>query len=146
MGGRSSSSGLNNSFSASEAFNNANTFRTDRTLVSKSQVDELTADYTPEMFLGNKFKDLFTGTGNNLRQFAEDNMPQELNIGGYTFQAMGNPILSSPTVIMLDYQSIEPVGNEFPVLQIGIEAKRTRGGRIVTRIIRDGYANKTRFW
>lgn len=132
-----------------------NIFRTDRTLVSKDQVDTFTKDYTPEMFLGD-VSNSWTGSGESLRRLAEENAPKTLNIGGYTFEFMNNGTYSPPldyegknmgkTVVKLEYQSNERVGNEYPVLQVGIRAWRTRGGKIKTEIIRDGYTNKTRFW
>lgn len=125
-------------------------FRTDRTLYSKSQVDELTADYTPQMFLGD-INNEYTGSLNSLRYHAEDNAPDTLNIGGYTFQQLGNPHTDfdgkNKNIIVLDYQSTEQVGNEYPVLQVGIRVWRTRGGKVKSEIIRDGdFINRTRFW
>lgn len=122
--------------------------RTDRTLYSKSQADELTKDYTPQQFLGD-INNFYSGTLNSLRYAAEENAPEHLNIGGYTFKSMGSPhtdFVNGKDVIVLDYQSTEQVGQEYPVLQIGIRVWRTKGGKVKSEIIRDGYTNKTRFW
>lgn len=124
-----------------------------KTLYNKNQVDELTKDYTPEMFLGD-ITNTWTGTLNDLRNSAEENMPDTLNIGGYTFEKLGSPFTDwqqtkgnkeGRSVIMLDYQANELVGSEYPVLQVGISLTRKRG-KIKAEIIRDGYTNKTRFW
>lgn len=126
----------------------------EKTLYNKSQVDDLTKDYTPQMFLGD-IENTWTGTLNDLRSSAEEHAPDTLNIGGYTFEKLGNPFVdwqetkgnkNGRSVIMLDYQANEMVGNEYPVLQVGIAATRTRGGKIKANIIRDGYTNRTRFW
>lgn len=124
-----------------------------KTLYSKSQADELTKDYTPEMFLGN-INDEYTGTLNGLRAAAENNMPDTLDIGGYTFQNMGQPHTSfeqtrsgrGRDIVMMDYQATEQIGSEYPVLQVGIRVWRTPGGKVKSEIIRDGYTHKTRFW
>ena len=121
--------------------------RTDRTLYSKEQVDSLTADYTPQMFLGdinNEYMNLAS-----LRRAAEENAPNTLELGGYTFQKTANPytdFVNGKDIVMLEYQSTEQVGQEYPVLQVGIRVWRTKGGRVKSEIIRDGYTNKTRFW
>ena len=127
--------------------------RQERTLYSRSQADEFTKDYTPQMFLGD-VNNLYSGTLNSLRYLAEDNAPKTLNIGGVTFESMGSPNTqweqtgrnSGKDIIMLDYQANEQVGNEYPVLQVGIRVWRTKGGKVKSEIIRDGYTNKTRFW
>ena len=123
-----------------------------KTLTNKSQVDELTASYTPEKFLGKT--ELLGDTLNSLRAAAENNAPDTLNVGGYTFKNMGKPYVdfeqtgrtTGKNIVKLDYQSTEKIGNEYPVLQIGIRTWRTKGGKIKSEIIRDGYTNKTRFW
>lgn len=133
--------------------NTDNEFRTDRNLYSKTQADELTADYTPQMFLGQqKYMDLWDGTGDGLRRLAEQNMPDTLNIGGYAFQNTHNdifrPILDyekNKNIVKVEYQSTEQVGNEYPIIQVGIRVWRTKGGKVKSEIIRDGYLNKTRF-
>ena len=122
-----------------------------KTLHSKSQVGELTENYTPQMFLGDT--DRWMGTMDDARYMAEDNMPKSLAIGGYAFQSMGAPTvhyvddgkLKNNVVVMLDYQSQEKIGNEYPVLQIGVRLRRYRN-KIQTEIIRDGYTYATRFW
>lgn len=127
-------------------------YREEKTLYSKEQADYFTRDYTPEMFLGD-IKNTWTGTLNDLKNSAEQNMPKTLNIGGYTFEALGNPYTTfeqtSKTngwdIIKLEYQSNEQVGKEYPVLQVGIRVRRYRG-KVVAEIIRDEYTNKTRFW
>lgn len=124
-----------------------------KTLYSKSQADELTKDYTPEMFLGD-INNRYGGTLDSLRASAENNMPETLNIGGYEFQRAGSPFTTfeqkgrgkGKDVVMLEYQSKEKVGNEYPVLQVGIRVWRTPKGKVKSEIIRDGYTNKTRFW
>lgn len=133
--------------------NTDNEFRTDRNLYSKTQADVLTADYTPQMFLGQqKYLDLWDGTGAGLRRLAEQNMPDTLNIGGYAFQNTHNdifrPILDyekNKNIVKVEYQSTEQVGNEYPIIQVGIRVWRTKGGKVKSEIIRDGYLNKTRF-
>lgn len=125
----------------------------DRNLYSKAQVDVLTVDYTPQMFLGEqKYMDLWDGTGDGLRRLAEQNMPDTLNIGGYAFQNTHNdifrPILDyekNKNIVKVEYQSTEQVGNEYPIIQVGIRVWRTKGGKVKSEIIRDGYTNKTRF-
>lgn len=120
-----------------------------RSLISKSQVDELTQDFTPSMFLGDNFESTFINSPNSLKEAADNNMPDTLDIGGYTFRSMGDATVSyekNKNIAMLDYQCTEQIGDEFPVLQVGISAWRTRGGGVKTEIIRDGYTNKTRFW
>lgn len=122
-----------------------------KTLVSKSQVGELTKDFTPEQFLGNT--DFWTGTVNGAKDLADENMPNSLIVGGYTFQKMGDAIANyetsgkykNRTIVMMDYQSTEQVGNEFPVLQVGVSIRRYRG-KIQTEIIRDNPMYGTRFW
>lgn len=139
MGGRSTSSGMSSGGNG--------TSEPARRLISKSQVDELTADYTPQMFTGNL--STYTGSADNLRYHVENNMPDSLNVGGYEFRKMGDPHISvdgNKNVAMMDYQCTEQIGSEFPVLQVGVRAWRTRGGRIKSEIIRDGYTYKTRFW
>lgn len=133
---------------ATQTTSDSGAFRIDRTLYSKSQVDELTADYTPQMFLGD-INNEFTETLNSLRYRAEDNAPETLDIGGYTFKKLSNPytnFVNNKNIVMLEYQSTEQVGNEYPVLQVGIRVWRTKGGKVKSEIIRDGYTNKTRFW
>lgn len=127
---------------------NSPEIRTERTLYSKSQADEFTKDYTPEQFLGD-INNNWTGTLNSLKYAAEDNAPETLNIGGYTFDRLSNPyttIDKNKDVVVLEYQSTEQVGQEYPVLQVGIRVWRTKGGKVKSEIIRDGYTNKTRFW
>lgn len=124
-----------------------------KTLYSKSQVDSLTADYTPQMFLGD-IENEYMGTLNSLKYAAEENAPKTLEIGGYTFENMGNPFTTwqqtgkttGKDIVMLEYQSTEQVGKEYPVLQVGIRVWRTPKGKVKSEIIRDGYTNKTRFW
>lgn len=124
-----------------------------KTLYSKFQAEELTEDYTPQMFLGD-VDNLYTGTLNSLKSLAEENAPKTLNIGGYTFESMGNPYTTweqtgrttGKDIIQLEYQSNEQVGNEYPVLQVGIRVWRTPKGKVKSEIIRDGYTHKTRFW
>ena len=124
-----------------------------KTLYSKSQADELTKDYTSEMFLGN-IENTYNGTLNNLREAAEQNMPETLNVGGYTFESMGKPHTSFEEtrggkirdVVTMDYQSTEKIGSEYPVLQVGVRVWKTPKGKVKSEIIRDGYTNKTRFW
>ena len=149
MGGRSSG-GLRN---IEKTYSSEDTLRPDRNLYSKSQVDELTKDYTPQMFLGD-IESTWTGTLNDLKESAYQNAPATLEIGGYTFEKLGNPFTDwqqikgnkdGRSIIMLDYQSTEQVGEEYPVLQVGISVQRRRG-KIKAEIIRDGYTNKTRFW
>ena len=126
----------------------SNEFRTDRQLVSKSQVDEFTKDYTPQQFLGD-MNNFYTGTLNSLKYAAEDNAPEHLNIGGYTFQRLSNPYTTfenNKKIVVLEYQSTEQIGQEYPVLQVGIRVWRTKGGKVKSEIIRDGYTHKTRFW
>lgn len=122
--------------------------RTDRRLYSKDQAEEFTKDYTPEQFLGN-INNGWTGTLDSLKYNAEDNAPESLNIGGYTFNRLSNPhttFENNKNIIMLEYQSTEQVGQEYPVLQVGIRVWRTKSGRVKSEIIRDGYTHKTRFW
>lgn len=123
-----------------------------KTLYNKGQVDELTKDYTPQMFLGD-IENQWMGTGDSLRYLAEENMPKSLNIGGYTFLNQHGDIYrptldykGKESIIRLEYQSTEQVGKEYPVLQVGIRVWRTRGGKVKSELIRDGYTNKTRFW
>lgn len=123
-----------------------------KTLYSKDQVDSLTKDYTPEMFLGD-IKNTWTGTLNDLRNAADEHAPKTLELGGYTFERLGNTYVdfeqTSKTngwdIAKIEYQSNEQVGQEYPVLQVGIRVRRYRG-KVVAEIIRDGYTNKTRFW
>ena len=153
MGGRGSAGNRNSEISASARLEEGNSFRTDRNLYSRSQADELTKDYTPEQFLGD-INNFYGGTLKSLQYAAEENAPEHLNIGGYTFQNMGQPHTAfeqtgrstGKDIIMLDYQSTEQVGNEYPVLQVGIRVWRTKGGKVKSEIIRDGYTYKTRFW
>lgn len=124
------------------------TVKQEKTLYNKSQADELTKDYTPQMFLGDINNEWF-GTLDSLRYHAEDNAPESINLGGYEFKLLGNPFTTfdkNKSVVMLEYQSTEQVGKEYPVLQVGIRVWRTRGGKVKSEIIRDGYTNKTRFW
>ena len=123
-----------------------------KTLYSKDQVDELTADYTPEKFLGKT--ELLGDSLNSLKAAAENNAPDTLNVGGYTFKSLGSPYVTfestgrttGKNIIQLDYQSTEKIGNEYPVLQVGIRTWRTKGSKIKSEIIRDGFTHKTRFW
>lgn len=122
-----------------------------KTLYSKSQVGELTKDYTPEQFMGDT--STWTGTVDDARSLAEDNMPKSLEIGGYTFKKMGAPHtefvtdgqLKNNVVVIMDYQSSEKVGNEYPVIQIGVRIRRYRG-KVQTEIIRDNPLYGTKFW
>lgn len=122
-----------------------------RTLRSKNQVNELTAGYTPEQFLGDT--DLWTGSVASAREMAEGNMPESLEIGGYTFKRLGMPdaqyvsdgMYKGNVVVIMDYQSNEKVGNEYPVIQVGVRIRRFRG-KIQTEIIRDNAIYGTRFW
>lgn len=122
-------------------------------LYSKAQADSLTKDYTPQMFLGD-IENTYMGTMNSLRTAAEENMPKTLEIGGHTFRSMGQPYVDFEQkgkntvrdIVKLDYQSDDQVGKEYPVLQVGIRVWRTKGGKVKSEIIRDGYTNKTRFW
>jgi len=127
--------------------------QTPKTLYNKSQVDELTKDFTPQMFLGD-VENNYMGSLNSIKTMAEENAPRELEIGGYTFRNMGSPNAvmeqtgkkSFKDVVVLDYQSTEQIGKEFPVLQVGIRTWRTPKGKVKSEIIRDGYTNKTKFW
>ena len=122
-----------------------------RTLHSRSQVGELTKNYTPEMFMGDTRT--WTGTVSDAKSLAEENMPKTLELGGYTFRSMGEPHamyvtdgqLKNNTVVRMDYQSEEKIGNEYPVLQVGVRIRRFRG-KIQTEIIRDHYEYGTKFW
>ena len=122
-----------------------------RTLHSRSQVGELTASYTPEQFIGNTSE--WTGSVSSAKDMAEENMPKRLEVGGYTFQSMGQPDarfvsdgkLKNNVVVMMDYQSTEKVGNEYPVLQVGVSIRRFRG-KIKAEIIRDNPLYGTKFW
>lgn len=124
-----------------------------KTLYSKSQVDELTKDYTPEMFLGD-INNTYAGTLAGLKAAAENNAPDTLNVGGYTFQNMNTVSTDFEQtgrtkvrdIVHLEYQSNEKIGNEYPVLQVGIRVWRTPKGNVKSEIIRDGFTNKTRFW
>ena len=123
-----------------------------KTLHSKSQINELTADYTVEKFLGNETQQ-WTGTVDDARYMAEENMPNSLEIGGYTFQSMGRPLaefvtdgqLKNNVVVTMDYQSTEQIGNEYPVVQVGVRIRKYRG-KVQTEIIRDHYQYGTKFW
>ena len=145
MGGRGSS----NPRSGGKNVGGGTTVR--KTLYSKSQVGELTASYTPQKFLGDT--SLWTGSVDSARYMAEDNMPKSLEIGGYTFNSMGRPDarfvsdgkLKNNVVVMMDYQSSEKIGNEYPVLQVGVSIRRYRG-KIKTEIIRDSPLYGTKFW
>lgn len=125
--------------------------RTVKRLYSKSQLNDLTADYTPEMFLGRP--DFWAGNVASARYLAEDNMPETLDIGGYTFRNMGAPHvnwvddgrLKNNVVIQMDYQSDEKIGNEYPVVTVGVRIRKFRG-KIQTEIIRDHPIYGTRFW
>lgn len=120
-----------------------------RGVLSRSKADEYTKDYTPEMFLGNNFKDNYMNLA-GLKLSMEDNAPKELNIEGYTFKQLSGVHTDvdnkGKDIVMMDYQSTEQIGNEYPVLQVGIRTWRTRGGKVKSEIIRDGYTHKTRFW
>ena len=119
-----------------------------RGVLSRSKADEYTKDYTPEMFLGNNFKDSYMNLA-GLKLSMEDNAPKELNIQGYTFKQLSgvhSAIEKNKDIVVMDYQSTEQVGNEYPVLQVGIRTWRTRGGKVKSEIIRDGVLHKTRFW
>ena len=125
--------------------------RTVKRLYSKAQLNDLTADYTPEMFLGDTKN--WTGTVNDARYFAEDNAPQTLEIGGYTFRNMGDPHVSwvddgrlkNNVVVQMDYQCDEQIGNEYPVVTVGVRIRKFRG-KVQTEIIRDHPIYGTRFW
>ncbi len=126
--------------------------RTDRTLFSKGQVDEITKDYTVKMFCGD-INNSWLGSLDSLRYHAEQNAPKELYIGGYKFETMNNHIHrpyvtfdNKYSILMLEYQCDEQIGEEYPVLQIGIRVWRTKGGKVKSEIIRNGYTNRTRFW
>lgn len=127
--------------------------RTDRTLYSKAQVDDLTKDYTPQMFLGD-INNTYMGCLADLKYKAESNAPESLNIGGYTFRSLGSPFATIDQIgnraakyaVVLDYQATEVIFNEFPVLQVGIRVWRTKSGKVKSEIIRDGYSHQTRFW
>ena len=142
-----------NQNNGSRSTNQGSVSNTDRNLYSKTQADVLTADYTPQMFLGEqRYMDLWDGTGDGLRRLAEQNMPDTLNIGGYTFQNSHNDIFrptldyeKNKNIVKVEYQSTEQVGNEYPIIQVGIRVWRTKGGKVKSEIIRDGYLNKTRF-
>ena len=124
-----------------------------KTLVSKEQVDTLTADYTPEKFLGDVSK--WDDTMDGARWMAEDNMPASLEIGGYNFNKMGAPHvewvsdgkLKNNVVVIMDYQSDEKVGNEYPVIQVAVRMRRYRG-KVQTEIVRrdTSYTYGTKFW
>lgn len=122
-------------------------------LYSKEQADSLTKDYTPQMFLGD-VNNLWSGSQFGLKELARENAPQTLQLGGHTFRNMGEPFVtfeqtsrsSGKDIIMFNYQSDDQVGKEYPVLQVGIRVWRTKGGKVKSEIIRDGYTNKTRFW
>lgn len=124
-----------------------------KTLYNKSQVDELTKDFTPQMFLGD-INNHYTGSLNSLKYSAEEYAPKELEIGGYTFKSMGEPYTTfeqtgrntGKDIIQFEYQSTEMIGKEYPVLQVGVRVWRTPKGKVKSEIIRDGYTNKTRFW
>lgn len=124
-----------------------------KTLYNKSQLDDLTKDYNPEMFLGD-INNHYTGTTIGLMAAAENNMPDILNIGGYTFKNMGKPYTAFDKtrsgivhhIVMIDYQATEQLGNEYPIFQVGIRVWRTHSGKVKSEIIRDGYTYKTRFF
>lgn len=121
--------------------------------MSKSNVDEYTKDFTPEMFLGKDIENNYMNLA-GLELAAEDNAPKELNIEGWTFQKMLGVHTGTDKIgrqqakdaVVIDYQSTEQIGNEYPVLQVGIRVWRTRNGKVKSEIIRDGYTNKTKFW
>ena len=120
----------------------------EKNLYNKSQADELTKDYTPQMFLGN-INNEWTGSLASLRYHAEEHAPDSINLGGYEFDRLANPyatIENNNSIIVLSYQSREQLGQEYPVLQVGIRVWRTKGGKVKSEIIRNGYTNKTRFW
>ncbi len=117
-------------------------------LYSRDQCDAITRDYTPQMFLGD-IENTYIDTLYFLRDAAEKNRPDYLMIEGIKFNFSFGPyteFVNGKNIVMLEYQSIEQVGQEYPVLQIGIRVWRTRGGKVKSEIIRDGWTNKTRFW
>ena len=117
-------------------------------LYSKKQCDAITRDYTPQMFLGD-IENTYMDTLYFLKDAAENNRPDYLMIEGIRFNFSFGPytdFVSGKNIVMLEYQSIEQVGQEYPVLQIGIRVWRTKGGKVKSEIIRDGWTNKTRFW
>ena len=120
-------------------------------IYNKGQINELTASFTPEQFLGDTSK--WTGTTADAKSLAEENMPKELEIGGYTFKSMGDPYatfvsdgkLKNNDVVIMDYQCSEKIGNEYPVIQVGVRIRKYRG-KVQTEIIRDHPQYGTKFW
>ena len=120
-------------------------------LYSKSQVNDLTSSFTPEQFLGKSTN--WSTVVASARMLAEDNMPKSLEIGGYTFNSMGAPHasfvtdgqLKNNTVVLMDYQSNEMIGNEYPVIQIGVRLRKFRG-KTQAEIIRNNPIYGTKFW
>ena len=132
---------------------------TNGSFFSKSNVDEYTKDYTPEMFTGANFQNGYIDSLNYLKTSIEDNAPKTLSIDGVEFQRLGGVYTtfeqtgrkSGRNVAVVDYQATRQATNsagetEYPVLQVGIRAWRTPGGKVKSELIRDGYTNKTRFW
>lgn len=114
----------------------------------RHDLEKVTKDFTPEMFLGDITND-FAGTLNSLKYHAEDNAPAEIELDGYVFKFMGNPFtcwVDNKNIIQLHYQAVERMWNEYPVLQVGIKVWKTPKGKVKAEIIRDGFTNKTRFW
>jgi hypothetical protein len=119
-----------------------------KTLYSRAQCDALTKDYTPQMFLGD-IENTYTDTFYFLKNAVKNNAPKSLMIGGYEFKFAFGPYTDfekNKNIVKFEYQSIEQVGQEYPILQIGIRVWRTKGGKVKSEIIRDGWTNKTRFW
>lgn len=116
-------------------------------LYSKDQCDAITKDYTPQMFLGD-IENTYMDTLHFLKDAVEDNAPETLTIEGLEFKFAYGPytdFVKNKNIVTFEYQSTEQVGQEYPILQIGIRVWRTRGGKVKSEIIRDGWTNKTRF-
>lgn len=128
---------------------------------SKSKVDEYTKNFTTEQFTGQDFANGYIDSLNYLKNSIDDNAPATLEIDGITFEKMPGSVFttweqtsrnSGKNIATIDYQANRQATNlvsgetEYPVLQIGIRSWRTKGGKVKTEIIRDGYTNKTRFW
>ena len=117
------------------------------------KVEEYTKDYTPEMFLGENYKDLYIDSISMIRGDADRNMPQTLTIEGHTFKKMGEPFarfgdadgMKNATILQLDYQSQDQATNgEYPIITVGIAIRRYRG-KAQAKILRKG-TERTRFW
>lgn len=137
MGGRSSASGMTNNREVQHKYTTVTNL--------SANINKLTADYTPSMFLGSAWSP--SDTNNDLIRRAEDYSPQSLLIDGYTFNRTFTPRVvdesKNKTAIMIDYQSDSIISGEYPILQIGI--RRTMRRKNATfEIICDGYQNKTR--